>query len=87
MKDLNTSTKKSKKSMLDSSALVSVTSQDYEMMTESQKIRHNRDHCNKCKDGGDLLCCDNCPRSFHFKCLGLEEKDIPEGDWYCQKCM
>lgn len=47
--------------------------------------RENRDHCNLCKDGGDLLCCDNCPRSFHLKCVGL--KIIPEGDWFCKRCM
>ena len=46
----------------------------------------NRDHCNICKDGGDLLCCDNCPRSFHLKCLKKKEEDIPDGDWYCDKC-
>ena len=46
----------------------------------------NRDYCNKCKDGGDLLCCDRCPRSFHLKCLGLTEAEIPDGDWFCDKC-
>ena len=44
----------------------------------------NRDHCNECKDGGDLLCCDNCVRSFHLKCCGL--KVIPEEDWFCKIC-
>ena len=57
----------------------------------------NRDHCNVCKDGGELICCDNCPRSFHIeKCLQryckknslpLEEPSNDEdADWYCPKC-
>ena len=49
--------------------------------------RENRDHCNLCKDGGELICCDNCPRSFHPQCLKIDPNLIPDGDWYCHKCM
>jgi hypothetical protein len=30
---------------------------------------HNNDHCEVCHDGGDLLCCDNCPCVYHRLCL------------------
>ena len=59
----------------------------------------NRDYCNHCKDGGDLICCDNCPRSFHVHCvrnfckknkLPFDEPpasdDDGEQDWYCPRC-
>jgi hypothetical protein len=45
----------------------------------------NQDLCFRCGVGGDLLCCDGCPRSVHVSCLpGL--KHIPEGSWKCATC-
>ncbi len=41
--------------------------------------------CEICEDGGDLMLCDNCPRSFHQECLKLE--DVPDGEWKCPKCV
>ncbi|KAK5165576.1 uncharacterized protein LTR77_009105 [Saxophila tyrrhenica] len=29
----------------------------------------NQDFCQHCWDGGDLVCCCGCPRSYHTKCL------------------
>ncbi|KAL3941942.1 MAG: hypothetical protein SGARI_000431, partial [Bacillariaceae sp.] len=34
---------------------------------------------------GDLLLCDGCSNVAHAKCLGLET--IPDGDWFCSKCV
>ncbi|XP_046682303.1 PHD finger protein 12 isoform X2 [Homalodisca vitripennis] len=49
---------------------------------------HNHDSCDSCKEGGDLLCCDRCPASFHFICHNppLDENDIPLGEWICHSC-
>ncbi|MCD9560322.1 hypothetical protein HAX54_018937 [Datura stramonium] len=44
----------------------------------------NDDLCSICADGGDLLCCDNCPRAFHTECVSLPS--IPTGTWYCKYC-
>ncbi|KAK2417572.1 Acyl-CoA N-acyltransferase with RING/FYVE/PHD-type zinc finger protein [Trifolium repens] len=44
----------------------------------------NDNDCYLCKLGGDILCCDCCPSSFHKECLGIEE---PQSDnWYCHWC-
>ena len=29
---------------------------------------YNEDWCAVCKNGGDLLCCENCPKVFHIQC-------------------
>ena len=51
---------------------------------ENKKI--NRELCSICRDGGTLILCDNCPRSFHMECLKIKEENIPEGKWYCPIC-
>ncbi|XP_063628671.1 PHD finger protein 12 [Cydia splendana] len=49
---------------------------------------HNRDSCDACGEGGDLICCDRCPASFHLGCYDppLDENDIPAGLWLCREC-
>ncbi|CAI8608769.1 unnamed protein product [Vicia faba] len=45
----------------------------------------NDDLCIMCQDGGDLLCCDGCPRAFQIDCVPL--RCIPSGTWYCKYCQ
>jgi hypothetical protein len=53
----------------------------------TKKSRVNRESCSICRDGGDLILCDGCPKSFHLGCLKLKETDIPEDEWYCTNCI
>ncbi|CCF55629.1 hypothetical protein KAFR_0A01910 [Kazachstania africana CBS 2517] len=48
----------------------------------------NDDFCSACLQTGSFLCCDTCPRSFHFLCLDppIDPNHLPEGDWSCPSC-
>lgn len=42
--------------------------------------------CAVCNGPGRFLCCERCPRSFHFTCLNPPLEEVPEGMWFCNKC-
>ena len=47
----------------------------------------NIDMCVVCREGGKLVCCDDCPTSFHSECLGYQsQKQCPRGKWKCYFC-
>ncbi|XP_003397745.1 PHD finger protein 12 isoform X1 [Bombus terrestris] len=49
---------------------------------------HNHDICDACRDGGELICCDKCPASYHLQCHypAVDPADIPNGEWLCYAC-
>ncbi|CAH1978376.1 unnamed protein product [Acanthoscelides obtectus] len=56
-------------------------------LSEASKDDPNEDWCAVCMDGGELVCCDKCPKVFHQYChipnLSVEENDT----WQCLLCM
>ncbi|CAJ0578971.1 unnamed protein product, partial [Mesorhabditis spiculigera] len=49
---------------------------------------NNAGYCVACKEGGDLLCCDMCPASFHLSCQDppITADQVPPGKWLCNRC-
>ncbi|XP_054980388.1 autoimmune regulator [Sorex araneus] len=50
-------------------------------------LHQNEDECAVCQDGGELICCDGCPRAFHLACLSPPLLEIPSGTWRCAECL
>ncbi|XP_077851672.1 autoimmune regulator isoform X2 [Macaca mulatta] len=50
-------------------------------------VQKNEDECAVCRDGGELICCDGCPRAFHLACLSPPLREIPSGTWRCSGCL
>ncbi|XP_069720813.1 autoimmune regulator isoform X2 [Phaenicophaeus curvirostris] len=48
--------------------------------------QENEDECAACGDGGELICCDGCPRAFHLACLVPPLPRVPSGMWRCAAC-
>ncbi|XP_049331870.1 sp110 nuclear body protein [Astyanax mexicanus] len=55
---------------------------------QDQLVQDNDDVCFICNSVGDLLCCDECPRSFHLHCHLPVINDETLGDtWMCTYCV
>nr|XP_024650782.1 tripartite motif-containing protein 66 isoform X4 [Macaca nemestrina] len=46
----------------------------------------NEDFCAVCLNGGELLCCDHCPKVFHLSCHVPALLSFPGGEWVCTLC-
>ncbi|PTB67427.1 hypothetical protein BBK36DRAFT_1196583 [Trichoderma citrinoviride] len=47
----------------------------------------NDEYCSACGSAGDVVCCDGCPRSFHFECVDMVQSDHLPDEWYCNECL
>ncbi len=61
------------------------TSSDYPRLKEI--VAKLASDCVVCHDGGTLICCDRCDDAYHLDCLDPPLKQVPEGNWYCPKCI
>lgn len=48
--------------------------------------KDNDDHCSACGGSGVFICCDTCPKSFHFTCCDPPLDECPEDSWNCTEC-
>ncbi|CAD2105034.1 hypothetical protein YYG_02037 [Plasmodium vinckei petteri] len=47
----------------------------------------NDSFCYECYHGGNLICCDNCIRSYHIYCVSESDKPQPSFNyWFCPLC-
>uniref|UniRef100_A0A0K0CZG6 PHD-type domain-containing protein n=1 Tax=Angiostrongylus cantonensis TaxID=6313 RepID=A0A0K0CZG6_ANGCA len=53
---------------------------------EEEPVKVNMEYCRVCKGAGSLLCCDNCPSSFHAYCINPPLNEVPENEWLCPRC-
>ncbi|XP_045889481.1 tripartite motif-containing protein 66 [Micropterus dolomieu] len=53
---------------------------------EDKAELESEDFCAVCLIGGDLLCCDRCPKVFHLSCHIPSLLSFPSGDWVCSLC-
>ncbi|XP_024150919.1 chromodomain-helicase-DNA-binding protein 4a isoform X2 [Oryzias melastigma] len=65
---------------------VSEAEEDNGETGEMEEDDHHMEFCRVCKDGGELLCCDSCPSSYHIHCLNPPLPEIPNGEWICPRC-
>ncbi|KAM9845046.1 autoimmune regulator [Aulostomus maculatus] len=69
-----------------SKSMVAKTTFHHKGETTTNMSHYNEDECTACRDGGELICCDGCPRAFHLACLNPPLMSIPSGSWQCEWC-
>ena len=58
----------------------------YRSKKRARRLEMSNNECAICDDGGSLIVCDKCSRSFHLECLSPPLTQIPDGNWFCSRC-
>ena len=74
------------KSMRNYPACLFMSFSDDEAEDEASSEEENDETCAVCGVGGTLICCDNCPLSYHLACAQPPLKKVPKRKWLCQIC-
>ncbi|KAG0068032.1 hypothetical protein BGZ92_004976, partial [Podila epicladia] len=59
------------------------TSKDVVSITgDDLALKYNNDYCENCLGLGRFICCDSCPKAFHFSCCQppVDPVDLPD-EW------
>ncbi|KAK7026790.1 hypothetical protein VNI00_015448 [Paramarasmius palmivorus] len=51
----------------------------------SRRQMDHEDYCNVCEDGGDLYCCNYCPRVFHASCTDIPKQKLKSSSIACSQ--
>lgn len=55
-----------------------------EVKREKKAAVNNQEQCQVCRDGGEIVCCLSCPRSYHPTCLNDEfQAKAQKSQFYC----
>ncbi|XP_041416970.1 tripartite motif-containing protein 66 isoform X3 [Xenopus laevis] len=56
------------------------------VQSEDHNQIENEDFCAVCLNGGEMLCCDHCPKVYHLSCHVPALLSFPVGEWLCTLC-
>ncbi|KAF9289652.1 hypothetical protein BGZ74_000680, partial [Mortierella antarctica] len=67
--------------------VVSITGDDLALKAGAYLFLYNNDYCENCLGLGRFICCDSCPKAFHFSCCQppVDPVDLPD-EWNCNEC-
>jgi len=60
--------------------------EEHDDNVEEANNDHHMEYCRVCRDGGELLCCEQCPSAYHIYCLNPPLTRIPDEEWICPRC-
>ncbi|XP_027883019.1 transcription intermediary factor 1-alpha-like [Xiphophorus couchianus] len=66
--------------------LCCLTKPELESGAGTEQTEESEDFCAVCLNGGELLCCDRCPKVYHLDCHVPSLMSFPVGDWVCTLC-